>query len=267
MPRPERSFRTPALILKRRDFGEADRLLSVITPRYGKIDVIARGARKLNSTKTGHVELFTRADMLIHSGRDFSLAVQAEMTAPNLPLREDLTRGAYAGYAAELLDRLTEQATLRDDETADEDDAEARYTLLDATFARIAEGDARLAVRFFEMRLLDLAGFRPELSRCVVGHEPVIAQDQYFSAAHGGVICPEHAHGAHAAGTQAVPIPMHTLKLLRHMQRSVWAAVSALDLVPGLHDDAERIMTGYITYILERRLQSVEFIRHLRRFG
>ena len=47
MTRPERSFRTDAIILKRRDFGEADRLLTILTPRHGKIDVIAKGARQI----------------------------------------------------------------------------------------------------------------------------------------------------------------------------------------------------------------------------
>ena len=68
MSRFERAFRTQAIILKRRDFGEADRILTVFTPAYGKLDVIAKGARKPTSTKTGHVELFTRTDMLIHKG-------------------------------------------------------------------------------------------------------------------------------------------------------------------------------------------------------
>lgn len=262
MPRPDRSFRTPALILKRRDFGEADRLLTILTPHYGKIDVIARGARKLNSTKTGHVELYTRAEMLIHTGRDLAMAAQAEMSAANLALREDLTRGAYAGYAAELLDRLTAQDELLLDESSDETDAEALFNLLDHTFRRISDHpDPRLAVRSFEMRLLDRVGYRPELTRCVGGREAVIAQDQYFSARDGGVLCPEHAQG----NASAVPIPLPTLKLLRHIQRSGWRDLDGLQVAPNLHDDAERIMVGYVTYILERRLQSIDFIRHLRR--
>ena len=64
MTHRERQFRTPAIILKRFDLGEADRLLTLLTPRHGKIEVVAKGARKLTSAKTGHVELFTRADML-----------------------------------------------------------------------------------------------------------------------------------------------------------------------------------------------------------
>jgi hypothetical protein len=62
----------------------------------------------------------------------------------------------------------------------------------------------------------------------------------------------------------SVPIPMMTLKLLRHMQRSPYSHVKSLEISLALHDDAERILLGYITFLLERRLQSVEFIRRVR---
>ena len=76
MPRPERSYRTPAIILKRFDLGEADRLLTILTPQYGKLEAVAKGARKLTSHKTGHVELFTRADMLLNLGRELDVVNQ-----------------------------------------------------------------------------------------------------------------------------------------------------------------------------------------------
>ncbi|MCC6805600.1 MAG: DNA repair protein RecO [Anaerolineae bacterium] len=248
----ERSFRTPAIILKRFDLGEADRLLTLLTPHHGKIEVVVKGARKLTSTKTGHVELFTRADMLIHRGRDLGIAVQAEMVAPYLPLRDDLTLGAYAAYAAELCDRFA----------LDGDDDTARlFALLDATFERLCgETDPRLALRYYELHLLDLAGFRPELNECVIGHEDVQPEDQFFTYAEGGVVCPRDA----ARGSSFVPLPMLTLKLLRHMQRSPYAQVKSLQVDTRLHDDLERILQGYILYLLERRLQSADFIRRLR---
>ena len=252
MPRPERSYRTPAIILKRRDFGEADRMLTILTPRHGKQDVLAKGARKITSHKTGHVELFTRAEMLVHTGRDFGLVVQAEMTAPHLPLREDLTRGAYAAYTAELLDKFTDTG---------EDDMSMLFALMDETLARIAEdSDPQLAMRYFEVRLLDLVGFRPELSECVIGHEAIQPVDQFFSYAQGGVVCPQHA----GRGMTSVPVPMMTLKLLRHMQRSPYPHVKALEIQPALHEDVERILLGYVSYVLERRLQSIDFIRRVR---
>lgn len=252
MPRPERAFRTPAIILKRRDFGEADRLLTILTPQHGKRDVIAKGARKPTSHKTGHVELFTRSELLLHKGRDLDIVVQAEMTEPHLALREDLGRGAYASYAAELLDRFTALG----------DDLPGLFTLLDETLARLcADPDPRLAVRYYELHLLDLVGFRPELTECVVSREPVQPQDQFFSFARGGVVSPAYAH----QGAAVVPISMLTLKLLRHMQRSPYSQVRSLTIAPALHDEAERILLGYITFTLERQLQSVEFIRRIRR--
>jgi DNA repair protein RecO (recombination protein O) len=253
LPRSERAFRTPAIILKRRDFSEADRLLTVLTPNHGKIDIIAKGARKPTSTKTGHVELFTRADMLIHKGRDFGIVSQAEMVMPYVPLRDDLQLGAYASYAAELVDRFTGQ---------DDEDTRHLFNLLDDTLRRLcSDMDARLVMRYFEVHLLGLVGFQPDLNECVVGREPIMPEDQFFSYGEGGVICTRHV----VKMGLVIPINLTTLKLLRHMQRSPFNQVRTLNVSPALHDDAERILLGYITHLLERRLQSVDFIRLLQK--
>lgn len=252
MPRPERAFRTQAIILKRRDFGEADRLLTVLTPDHGKIDVIAKGARKPTSHKTGHVELFTRADMLIHTGRELGIVAQAEMVAPYMGVREDLSRGAYASYCAELLDRFTAQG---------DEDYSNLFSLFDDTLNRLCnDDDPRLTARYFEVHLLEIVGFRPELSKCVISREPIQPEDQFFSYALGGVVSPNYAH----EGVAAVRIAVTTLKLLRHIQRSPYSHVKTLTISPTLHNDVERILLGYVTYVLERKLQSVDFIKRIR---
>lgn len=252
MTRTERAFRTQAIILKRRDFGEADRVLTVFTPDRGKLDVIAKGARKPTSTKTGHVELFTRTDMLIHKGRDLDIVTQVEMNRAYMGVREDLGRGAYASYTAELLDRFTGEA---------DEGYEELFELLDDTLQRLCDdSDPRLAVRYFEMQLLDFVGFRPELTECVVSREEIEAEDQFFSYPLGGVVKPEYAH----EGMGVIPVTMLTLKLLRHMQRSQYTHVKTLTISPPLHDDAERLLLGYITFLLERKVQSVDFIRRIR---
>ncbi|MDZ4770621.1 MAG: DNA repair protein RecO [Chloroflexota bacterium] len=252
MARAERTFRTPALILRRFDLGEADRVLIVLTPDHGKIDVIAKGARKLTSPRTGHVELFTRADMLVNAGRELGIAVQVELVTPNMALSGDLKRGGCASYAAEITDRFISPG---------ESYPRALFDLLDATFSRIdADADPRLALRYYEMHLLDMVGFRPELSECVIGHEPIQPEDQFFSYAEGGVVCPRDA----TRGSQHVSIALPTLKLLRHLQRSHYDSVRPLQVADALHDDAERIMLGYVTYMLERRPHSAELLRRLR---
>ena len=258
MPKPARQFRTQAIILSRRDFGEADRLLTLFTPHHGKIRAIAKGARKPSAKVSGHVELFARSDCLIHRGRNLDILSQAELIDPYLGLREDLGRGAYANYVAELLDRFT----------ADElDDGDDLFLLLHQTLSRIADAaDPRLAARFFELQLLDLVGFRPELQECVVARSDLLPEPQFFSHEEGGVVS---RAAAPLVASHLHEIEFDTLKLLRHLQRSSesYDGVSSLRITPDLHLRAERIMLGYITHLLERKLESVDFIRRLRRLS
>jgi DNA repair protein RecO (recombination protein O) len=188
----------------------------------------------------------------VHTGRDLGIAVQAEMVAPYQAVREDLGRAAYASYCAELLDRFTAEG--------DEDYSDL-FQLVDDTLNRLCtDDDPRLAVRYYGVHLLERVGFQPELRECVVSREDIQPEDQFFSYALGGVVSPGYAH----EGVSVVPINVTTLKVLRHMQRSPYSHVKTLKISTTLHDDLERILQGYITYILERKLQSVDFIRRVR---
>jgi DNA repair protein RecO (recombination protein O) len=86
-------------------------------------------------------------------------------------------------------------------------------------------------------------------------------EEQFFSYVLGGVVCPRHTSGSAAL----IHLPLTILKLLRHMQRSPFAQVKALQISGALHDEAERLLLGYITFLIERKLQSVEFIHRIRR--
>jgi DNA repair protein RecO (recombination protein O) len=94
----------------------------------------------------------------------------------------------------------------------------------------------------------------------VVSGAPVQPEDQYFSYPEGGVVSRAEAE-KHPA---LVPISMNALKLLRHLQRSAYDAISELRVPASVHQEVERLMQGYLTYLLERRLQSVDFIRRIR---
>ena len=253
----ERTFRSEAIVLSRTDFGEADRLLVIYTPRHGKLRAIAKGARKPTTRKSGHVELYARTDLLLHRGRELLIISQAEMTEPYLPLRDDLTRAAYASYAAELLDRFT----------TDEDSAEsgALFELLDATLRRICtDSDLRLTARFYELHLLDVVGFRPELTRCISCGEAIRPEDQFFLPGEGGVVCPTCAERHYTGAGSLLAISQGGLHALRALQREPWERVKALQFSPLQHVELERLMLAYLVTLLESRLQSVDFIRRLR---
>ena len=238
-------------MLRRTDFGEADRLLTLYTRDFGKIKAVAKGARKPQSRKTGHVELFMRSNFLFASGRDIAILTQAEMVEPYAALRDDLIRSTYAAYVVELLDRFT----------VEEDKHSGIYQLLaDALGWLATQEDVLLVARYYELRLLGLAGFRPQLFHCVACGEAIEERDQFCSGELGGVLCPD----SRAEDRRAVAITAVSLKVLRYLQTRSWDTVHALRLKRTVHTELENVMHFYITYVLERNLKSVEFLHRLR---
>jgi len=239
-------------VLRRKDIGEADRILTLFTPELGKVRAVAKGIRKPRSRKAGHLELFTCTRLLLAVGRDLDIITQAEGVEPYRPLRDDLLRSAYGAYMVELLDRFTPDA---------EENPEL-YGLLrqGLNWAATAENLA-LAARYYELHLLGLAGYQPQLRRCVVCGRELEAVDQFFSTAEGGVVCP--ADGA--AGGRRLPLSLGALKLLRYMQANTYAKVAALNVSSRTQTEVEFLLARYITEILERQLKSIEFLKLIRR--
>jgi DNA repair protein RecO (recombination protein O) len=247
----EKSLRTEGVVLKRSDIGEADRLLTLYTREVGKLRVIAKGVRKPQSRKTGHVELFMRTDFLIATGRDLGVVTQADLIDPFLPLRENLILTTYSAYVVELLDKFT----------GDEDRNSSLYDLLLRTLSLLSTTDnLLLCARYYELRLLSLAGFQPQLFYCVGSGEPIEQEDQYFSAELGGLLRPKHK----PADRAAKPISGSAVKVLRFLQTRDWDTVKGLQLKRTLHLELEQILHVYLTHILERQLKSVDFLRRLR---
>ena len=251
MPSRLRSFRVEAIILRHSDWGEADRLLVMFTLEMGKLRAIAKGVRKPRSRKAGHLEPFTRVSLLLARGRDMMIVTQAETIAAHTPLREDLLLSTYASYVVELLDRFTYE----------EGENRALYRLLNDTLTRISSSTSPdLAVRYYEVRLLDLVGFRPQLFNCVVCGEKIQPENQYFSAELGGVLCP--TCGKRTPGVR--PISMLALKYLRHFQRSNYAEAARASLTDSLNREMENLMQHYLTYQLERGLNTPTLLRRVR---
>jgi DNA repair protein RecO (recombination protein O) len=240
-----------AVVLRHSDWGEADRLLGLFTREMGKLRAVAKGVRKPRSRKAGHLEPFTRVSLLLAKGRDMWIVTQAETVDAHLRLREDLERVGYAAYAVELLDRFTYE----------EGENPALYRLLVDTLGRLdAEPDPALPIHYYEMRLLDLLGFRPQLFNCAKCGEVIQAVDQYFSPSLGGALCPRC--GAATRGAQ--PISMAALKYLRHFQRSSYKEAARARPSQEVEREIERLLQHYLTYLLERGLNTPAFLRKIR---
>ena len=251
MPRIPRTQRTEAIVLAHRDYGEADRLLRLFTLRLGKVPAIAKGVRKVTSRKAGHLEPFTRVNLLLARGRNFYIITQAETIDAYLPLRGDLESLGRAAYVIELIDRFTYE----------EGENDALYRLATRTLARLSAGDPPpLVLRYFEIRLLDILGFRPRLFECVLCGEKIRPEAQFFSARHGGVVCPR----GHASTPGLRPVSLEALRYLRHFQRSAYPEACRAAPSRAVWKEMEILMEHYLTFLLERSLNTPGFLRRVR---
>lgn len=251
MPAASRTLRVEAIILRHIDWGEADRILTLYTREEGKLRAIAKGVRKVTSRKAGHLEPFTRSALLLARGHDLWIVSQAEAQEVHTPISQDLTRFAYASYVVELLDRFTYE----------EGENRRLYQLLSETLQRIATlENPYLAVRYYDIRLLDLLGFRPELHSCVSCGAVIQPENQYFSAQLGGAVCPTYG----LTVSPLAPVSMPTLKYLRHLQRSSWNEAQRANPTPEIRQEMETLLQNYFTYLLEHRLNTPRFLREVR---
>src|SRR6266511_2866157 len=245
----ERVYRTEAVIIRRADFGEADRVLTLITPQ-GKRRVVAKGARKTTSRLAGHIELFTHASLLLAVGRNLDIITQSMILHGFDQLRGDLRRIGAAYYAAELIDRLTEE----------DDENRPAFELLVTTLAALdTSRNPDLALRFYELHLLGYLGYRPQLYHCAVCQEALTEEANRFSPAGGGALCPRCGPTDRAA----IPMSLPAFKLLRFLQAQPLDAIERLNISPAVRAEAEQLLRVYIRRILERDLKSVAFLEEV----
>ena len=246
-----RSYRCEAVVLHRQDFGEADRFLTVFSREQGKLRLLAKGVRKPRSRKAGHVEPLTRTLLLNARGREIDIVNQAEALDLFEGVRVDLVSLGRAAYMAELIDRFSVEGETN----------RQLYRLLVDSFSRLSENPpiGYAVIRYFEIRLLEIMGYRPELFHCVECNEEIRPEDQYFSRQGGGLVCARCGN----SNRDLEPITLPALKVLRHFQRNSFEVASTAKVDDRVHKEIDRIMELFLSYLLEQKLNSPGFIREV----
>ena len=251
MPVPRR-YTTEAIVLTRFDLGEADRVLTLITPAGGKLKAIAKGIRRPTSRLGGSLEPFAELTVALARGRTFDVVTQVSVRHAWLRLRDSLESAATAWYLAELADRSLEERHA----------AEPLYALLRRAYELLDAGMApgRVA-RWYEMHLLDELGMRPEVDRCVECDRVLAANERFrWVPALGGVVCercPGPSHERSGLGLEAV-------KLLKAYQRLDIEALAELRLAVAVEREVETALRDFVQGALEREARSLAFLDEVR---
>ena len=218
----------------------------------GKVRAVAKSVRRPQSKLRGHLDLTNIVEFSASYGRNLDIITEAQARDDHPEIRSDLSLLSQAVYVCELADSFAEERSPSRD----------LYLLATVTLDLLpGSEDVWLVSRWFEARLLDVSGFRPELEACVECGAELEPGDHTLDLAAGGMLCPE----CRALGVGGkVHISESAMRVLRHIQRSRrFRDVGAPNIGKRVRNEVEGIHTRYIRSILERSLKSEEFVKRV----
>ena len=201
-------YKAEAVVLRVQPFGEADRLATLLSPEHGKIRAIAKGARKGRALAAA-IQPFVQVDLVLWQGRQLDGVSQAEVQTARRGLSVALETVAAAAYCCELADAFASERQ----EAVDLYGALAQ--VLDAIERQGPAGRLAELLRWFDLRLLAVSGFSPDLRACTGCGQAIGAPDGAvgFSAEGGGVLCADCA----LQTPGSVRLSGTALRALRHL--------------------------------------------------
>jgi DNA repair protein RecO (recombination protein O) len=236
------------VVLRKLDYGEADRIYTLLTREHGKVGAIAKGVRKTSSKLAHALGLYAHVDVLLAQGRNLDVVAQAALL-PGARLEAEIERMAHAALIAELAERATE----------DRHPVEGVYELTVLALEELArEAQPRRASAYFLCQALELLGYAPQLMDCASCARALEPAPSAFSAAAGGFLCGDCAQPG------MMVLSVGALKVLRLMASGDIALYRRLKLEAALLSEIEAVLEAQLEHHLDRRLKSLQFLKQMR---
>ncbi|OGO00016.1 MAG: DNA repair protein RecO [Chloroflexi bacterium RBG_13_51_52] len=246
-----REYQTEAVVIKKTKLGEADSILTFFTPRLGKIQGFAKSLRKPKSKMAGHLELLTHSTVSFSRGRNLDTITGAQTIDAFIPLKNDLWLMSCGLYIIELVHQFT----------AEHQENYGLFQLMLETLTRLCQAENKeLVLRYFELHLLESAGYRPQLRQCVACHKALEQTTNYFSPAAGGILCPD----CNLNHPFSYPLSLNAQKVLRVLQNDDYSAADRVKIDAVLGREMENVIGGYLKYLLEKEVKSAAWLDTLR---
>ncbi|MBH5318123.1 DNA repair protein RecO [Paenibacillus sp. GSMTC-2017] len=241
-------YRVEGIVIRSMDYGENNKIVTLLTKTNGKAGVLIRGAKKVKSRHASLAQPFTYGEFQYFRGTGLGTLNHGEIIESHHDLRSQLDLSAYASYAAELTDRTIQ----------DEEPTGFHFEQLRACFTALKEGkDAQIVSHLFEMRILDLSGYAPELEECVACGNRV--GPFRLSANAGGILCSRCTH----RDSSSLPLSEGVHKLLRLFRGMDMRRLGSITLKDETKVELKRCMRSLMDTQLGIVLKSRNFLDQL----
>jgi len=253
-----KTYTTTGIILKRRDYQENDRLFCVYSKDYGKIDILAKGTKKIVSKLNPYLEPFYLVDLMIAKGKAFDKLANANIVKTFSNLRTvNLTGFFILNYLSEAIDNLILGQTTQTNkfelllEVLD---------LLDNEILKSSDKERLLGLaNVYIFKLLNLLGYRPEIKRCVMCHKGILLTKNIFDFSHGGIICEDCKKVCLIE--DYIKVSDGAIKLLQLAEMQPLIYFSGLEIKTDDLQEFNKIIGRLILVNTEKPLKSLEFAR------
>jgi DNA repair protein RecO (recombination protein O) len=253
-----REYNVTAIILRSREYGEGNRLFSLLTREFGKLVVVARGVQKPKSKLGPLLQMFAMVDIRLATGKRFDIITGVSMLNAHYALRGDITAFAYASYFSELFDASLEEKQ-EHPELFD-----LMYYILDKLTTDSTNPE--MLARFVELKLCHELGYAPCLDVCVHCGTP-IAQNVdgkaiwpewvAFSGEEGGTICPECAINE----PWLKQVPIGALQIAHILYEYGPDGMKDKKISKRLREELNALTKDYIELKLEGKIKSADFLK------
>lgn len=252
-------YKTEAVIIKSINLKEADKFLTVYTSKFGKINAVAKGVRKTKSKFGSSMEFLTHSKLLLYKkyNNDVYLVTQNEIINSFYEIRKNLGKFSAAAYVAELIDKFVEP-----NESNDE-----LWVLMLKTLSFFREEAKKeymeLLLRFFEIRLITILGFKISLESCSSCGAKVVLHNEKdkvgFDSISGGILCNSCAKKRSAQ----LFITRESAVFMREMQTVRFNDILKFSFSKELLKELQDILFSILVLYTDKKINSLSFMKKI----
>jgi len=248
--------KTTGIIIKVRNYGEANKHLTVYTRGFGKIHAVAKGASKIKSRFGSTIELFTETKLFLYKqqNRDLYLLTQTDIETHFNNISKNVRKYTYASAVTDFINTFVPFG-------------EKSRSLYELYFNTLKEIDTKAhedrIFSMFMVKFLTQTGFKIALNLCsACGTGLTRNKRMAVSPKHGGAVCEECSNGI-----STVEVYNNTLKLMDLMQRKNFDALANLKIEENTNMEIEKIVEHFLEYNFELKLKSLKVMESIRNYG
>lgn len=247
---------TPAIVLRRRSYGDFDVIVTLMTREHGKRTVIAKAAKKSRKRFGGLLEPFASLQVVFRLGKGMPVLEEASLVESFEGVRTDMVKTAYGSYWLELIDLWVEEKQARPE----------LFRLLADMLQSLGLGQLPAAMLsiLFQIRFIGHEGLAPVLERCACCQKQVetLPQQRFcIDLTKGGIVC----QTCSADSSRRLQLSRDTLKHLQWMVDGSLEKAQRVRLGPHALAEATHFLETFVPYHIGRMPKSLVFLQQMRR--